>query len=161
MKILFYLTALVTLTNFSMSQPKTEIAKTEMEKLSWIFDRWVSKDADAETTSYEHWEKVSEDLFTGGSETIKNGDTLFSEKLKVEKTGNDIHYIADVKHNAAPVKFKLTSVSDTEAVFENPNHDFPQKIIYKLENGTLHASIEGPGKSGAWKKIDFYMNKMR
>jgi hypothetical protein len=132
---------------------------SDFEKLSWIVDRWVS--TDGESTTYEHWEKTSNTLLTGGSETVKNGDTLFAEKLKIELTGENIYYIADVKHNPAPVRFKLTSITDTEAVFENPEHDFPQKITYKNTGGVLHASIEGPGKDKNWKKIDFIMNKMR
>ena len=61
----------------------------------------------------------------------------------------------------APVKFLLTGVSDTSAVFENPEHNFPKKITYLLEDGNLHAYIEGHGKDGNTKKIDFYFNKMR
>jgi len=133
--------------------------QTDFDKLSWIIDRWVS--TDGESTSYEHWEKISDSLFAGGSETVKNGDTVFNEKLKLIKEGDEIFYVADVKHNPAPVKFKLTSISDNEAVFENPEHDFPQKITYKLIDGNLHAAIEGPGKKGEWRKVDFFMNRMR
>jgi hypothetical protein len=132
---------------------------TDMQKLSWIVDRWIA--TDGESKSYEHWEKTSETLFTGGSETIKSGDTVFSEKLKIELIDGNIYYIADVSHNPAPVKFKLTKLTDSEAVFENPEHDFPQKISYIQVDGNLHASIEGPGKDKKWKKIDFIMNKMR
>lgn len=132
---------------------------SDMQKLSWIIDRWVS--TQGESISYEHWEKTSETLFTGGSETIKNGDTIFAEKLKIELIEGNIYYIADVSHNPAHVKFKLTRLTDTEAVFENPEHDFPQKITYKHIEGSLHASIEGPGKDKQWKIIDFVMNKMR
>jgi len=151
MKLLLYLVIFI---NFSMAQNKPD-----MEKLSWIIDRWISNDG--ESTSYEHWEKQNKNLFIGGSETVKNGDTIFNEKLKIEKIGDDIFYIADVKHNPALVYFKMTTLSDDEAVFENPEHDFPQKIIYKHKDGNLHASIEGPGKNGVWKKIDFVMNRMR
>jgi len=28
-------------------------------------------------------------------------------------------------------------------VFENPEHDFPQRILYRLDGGMLHARIEG------------------
>ena len=129
-----------------------------MEKLLWIIDKWVS--SDGESKSYERWEKINDSLFEGCSETIKSGETIFSEKLKIQKTGNDIFYIADVSHNPEPVKFKLTSLDDIEAVFENPEHDFPKKITYKNENGSLHAWIEGPAKNGEWKKIDFFMNKI-
>ena len=132
---------------------------TDMQKLAWIVDHWIA--TDGESKSYEHWEKTNETLFTGGSETIKNGDTVFSEKLKIELIDGNIYYIADVSHNPAPVKFKLTKLTDSEAVFENPEHDFPKKISYKQVDGNLHASIEGPGKDKQWKKIDFVMNKMR
>lgn len=133
--------------------------ENDMKKLEWIVENWVS--ADSELRSYERWEKSSDGLFTGSSQTIKNGDTIFSESLNIERTEDGIFYIADVKHNPAPVKFKLTEISESKAVFENPGHDFPQKISYELTEGNLHAWIEGPGKDGKWKKIDFLMTKMR
>jgi len=133
--------------------------KTDMQKLLWIADSWVS--ASGETTSYEEWKVINNDLYEGGSKTIKEGKTIFSETLKIENIAEGIFYVADVAHNPAPVKFKLTSVSDTSAVFENPQHDFPQRITYLLEEGNLHAIIEGPGKDGKIKKVDFYMQKMR
>jgi hypothetical protein len=151
-KKIFLFAALLILVNMSNAQ-------NDMGKLSWIVDRWVS--TDGESTSYEHWEKTSENLFTGGSETVKNGDTVFAEKLKIELIDGSIYYIADVSHNPAPVKFKLTHLAENEAVFENPLHDFPQKISYKQIDGDLHASIEGPAKDNKWRKIDFKMNKMR
>ncbi|HRJ85796.1 MAG TPA: DUF6265 family protein [Ignavibacteria bacterium] len=149
-----YLTIIVILCFHLMAQEKTE-----MQKLLWIADSWVS--ASGETTSYEEWKVISDDLFEGGSKTVKDGRTIFSEKLKIENTAEGIYYVADVSHNPEPVKFKLTAVSDTSAVFENPLHDFPQKITYLLEEGNLHAIIEGPGKDGKTKKVDFYMQKMR
>src|SRR4030095_8398332 len=153
MKILIYL-ALFGINLSVMAQNNNR-----MEKLSWIIDRWVS--SDGVTKSYEYWEKISEDLLIGASQTVKDGDTIFSEELKIEKTGGDIFYIADVRHNPEPVKFKLTSLRDTEAVFENPQHDFPKKITYMQEEGNLHAFIEGPAKDGKWKKVDFIMSRMR
>jgi hypothetical protein len=157
MKVLFYIALFVIFINFSAGMAQNN---PEMEKLSWIIDRWVSA-SEGDTRSYEHWEKINDGLFAGGSETLKNGDTIFAEKLKIEKIGDDIFYIADVKHNPAPVMFKMTWLNDNEAVFENPEHDFPQKISYKLEEGILHAAIEGPGKKGEWRKVDFVMNRMR
>ena len=131
----------------------------DMDKLAWIIDNWVSGEGGSK--SYEHWKKINETLYEGSSETIKNGDTIFNEKLKIQKTGDEIFYIADVKHNPQPVYFKLVSVSENEAVFENMEHDFPKRVTYKNESGNLHAWIEGPGKNGDWKKVDFFMSKMR
>lgn len=142
-----------------MSKTAFSQNNADMQKLLWIVDKWVSQSETS--TSYEHWEKTNETLYTGGSETIKNGDTVFAEKLKIELIEGKVYYIADVAHNPAPVKFLLTEVNENSAIFENPEHDFPQKITYINENGILHAVIEGPGKDGKTKKVDFFMQKMR
>ncbi len=134
--------------------------KTPMRKLLWIVDSWVSADG-GDSRSYEEWKVTGDNLYEGSSKTIKNGEVVFRESLKIENTPDGICYIADVPHNPAPVKFLLTGVSDSSAVFENPEHNFPKKITYLLEDGNLHAFIEGPGKDGKTKKIDFYFNKMR
>jgi len=56
---------------------------------------------------------------------------------------------------AKPVVFKLTKNSDNEAVFENLQHDFPQRIIYRRESAdALFARVEGSEK-GVNKAIDF------
>jgi hypothetical protein len=130
-----------------------------MKKLEWIADKWITKDNESETI--ESWEIINDSLFEGKSATIRNGKEVFSEKLKIEKRGADIFYVADVAHNPAPVSFRLVTLSDTAAVFENMEHDFPKRITYQNENGSLHAWIEGPAKDGAWKKIDFFMQNMR
>ncbi|KXK42791.1 MAG: hypothetical protein UZ05_CHB002002905 [Chlorobi bacterium OLB5] len=137
-----------------MSKTAFSQNNADMQKLLWIVDKWVSQSETS--TSYEHWEKTNETLYTGGSETIKNGDTVFAEKLKIELIEGKVYYIADVAHNPAPVKFLLTEVNENSAIFENPEHDFPQKITYINENGILHAVIEGPGKDGKTKKSGFF-----
>ena len=51
--------------------------------------------------------------------------------------------------------WSTTLVSEREAVFENPNHDFPKRIIYRLETGGgLWARVEGDG-SEKEKPLDF------
>lgn len=154
-RIIQYLILILFFTTMAESQEKTT-----MQKLLWIVDSWVSPDG-GDSRSYEEWKVTGENLYEGSSRTIKNGEVVFRESLKIEKTPEGIYYIADVPHNTAPVKFLLTGISDTSAVFENPEHNFPKKITYLQVEGNLHAFIEGPGKDGKMKKIDFYFNKMR
>jgi hypothetical protein len=53
------------------------------------------------------------------------------------------------------------TVANGKAVFENPQHDFPQRIIYRLEkDGSLAAAIEGMSK-GKLKRIDFPMKRAK
>ncbi len=55
--------------------------------------------------------------------------------------------------------FPLLRLGQTEAVFENPQHDYPQRIVYQLEGGTrLRARIEGMHR-GAPRVIEFPMSR--
>ena len=42
------------------------------------------------------------------------------------------------------MKFKLKEMGDKRVVFENPTHDFPQRVMYWIEpDGVMIARIEG------------------
>lgn len=46
---------------------------------------------------------------------------------------------------APPTPFRAVVLEEGRAVFENPAHDFPQRILYwAAGRDTLHARIEGP-----------------
>jgi hypothetical protein len=49
-------------------------------------------------------------------------------------------------HNLRPISFKLVKLTGTVAVFENLEHDFPQRIEYSLEGDQLTGRIEGDKK---------------
>ena len=58
-----------------------------------------------------------------------------------------------------PTRFTLVESSARRAVFANPAHDFPQRILYWLDDaGALHARVEGPkggktvGMEWTWRK---------
>ncbi len=46
--------------------------------------------------------------------------------------------------------------TDTEVVFENKEHDFPQVIGYRLNpDGSLLAWIEGPRSDGTTRRVEY------
>lgn len=56
-------------------------------------------------------------------------------------------------------RFKMTAIGPLEVVFENPEHDFPQRIAYRLiEDGKLLGRIEGT-VNGEAKAGDFAMTR--
>lgn len=115
------------------------------EKANVRFDfmegRWKQKEQQGE--SFEVWTREGKD-WEGAAWTLNPaGDTVFKEKLRVAQEGGEYFYIADVEQNAQPVAFKLTRWEPTRALFENPEHDFPQTILYRRSGDTLHARIEG------------------
>jgi hypothetical protein len=78
---------------------------------------------------------------------LKGTDTVFTEKLQLIIKDNSVFYVADVPGNNGLVYFKLTTVTDTSFVCENPAHDFPKKIAYTLTRGKLNATVSGNGKA--------------
>lgn len=116
----------------------------KIEDLSWISGDWET--APGRMQIDEHWTKVAGASLIGMSRTVAGGRTVFFEYLRIESRGADIFYVAHPKARTPGTDFKLTRLTPQEAVFENPSHDFPKRIIYrKNADGSLTARIEGDG----------------
>ena len=156
----FFILILLSFLNYMAFSQDKSIDTNSFEKLSWIVDRWISPSG--ESITYENWVKLDDTTFSGESHTTKNGDTVFTEQLKIEKIGDEIYYTAVVKHNPGPVHFKLVELQANKAVFENPKHDFPNRIIYMLkDDGTLYARIEGKNNKGKDVAAEFFYTRAR
>jgi hypothetical protein len=114
-------------------------------------------------TLYESWQQINDSSLKGRSYRLINSiDTLLIEEVELVKRGNEVLYIPVVvgQNNMHPVVFKLTKTSTDTFSFDNPEHDYPQRVIYELpNNGTLHARIEGMDK-GNYRKTDFFYKKL-
>jgi hypothetical protein len=133
-------------------------APDPVARLAWMQGCWVATDG-AEAGSGEHWMAAAGGTVIGSSRTIRNGKTEAWEFLQIrEVEPGKLGYIA-MPSGRAPTTFALLRESDTEWVFENLAHDFPQRIIYRREGDKLlHARIEGMSK-GKLKGIDFPMKR--
>ena len=70
------------------------------------------------------------------------------ESLRLVEMSGEVFYVAKVGHNDLPIAFKLTSGSDDRAVFENPQHDFPKRLEYRLTEGRLVVTVSDGGTRG-------------
>jgi hypothetical protein len=122
-------------------------APAKFKKLHWLAGRWESTANKPGQTGSETWSAISAGKMSGLGATLKGKDTVFVEHLMLEIKGDDIFYNAQVTRSAKPVLFKLTSITDDSFVCENPQHDFPKKITYKLTGNRIYATISGNGKT--------------
>lgn len=118
----------------------------------WLIGTWSEAAGDRITT--ETWVRIDDQTLSAEGKTVKSGKTVFEEKLTIQITNEGIYYIADVAHNSEPVWFKLTLFSSGEAVFENRQHDFPQKLHYKLLGDAMYVEIEGLNKDGKTETVN-------
>ena len=131
----------------SFSQEVAKRARDDFKKLSWLEGTWQRTNSRAGQSGYERWFRSSPYELQGYGITYQGTDTLFVEKLLIVINEDRIYYIADVPENKQPVYFKLSELTKTGFVFENPDHDFPKKIVYQLEGDLLKATVSGNNKS--------------
>lgn len=111
--------------------------------ISWISGDWQTAPG-GKAQIEEHWTRVAGATMMGMSRTLAGEKTVEFEYLRIEQRADGIFYVAHPKARCPGTDFKLTRASATEAVFENPHHDFPKRIIYrKTADDSLTASIDG------------------
>jgi len=143
------LASLILLTSFSVENPT-------LADLSWMSGDWQTA-AGGRRQIEEHWTAAAGGSMMGVSRTVAGDKTVEFEYLRIEQREDGIYYVAHPKARCPGTDFKLTRASATEAVFENPQHDFPKRIIYRKTDDGLTASIDaGEGSKG----MSFVFKKM-
>ena len=133
---------------------KAQGEKPTLNDLSWLSGCWDN--GDSLRRYEEQWMKPSGTSLLGMSRTVAKGKTVAYEFLQIRQEKNgDIFYVANPSGQEQGF-FKLVKFGSGELVFENPDHDFPQRIIYRLNGDSLVARIEGTSK-GKQKSSDFPM----
>lgn len=112
---------------------------------------------------YEEWQVKSDNKLTGRSYRINNTDTMIMERIELFAEGNAIVYspVVTNQNNGQAVHFKLISNADNRYVFENKEHDYPQRVIYHLvSKDAVHARIEGT-RNGQERGSDFRYSRVK
>ncbi|EAP87487.1 hypothetical protein CA2559_01990 [Croceibacter atlanticus HTCC2559] len=96
---------------------------------------------------YETWKPSDANILIGEAYTVKeNGSKKIAERLAIRKVKKDIVYSAMVPNQNAgkAIDFVLNQIDENTYSFENPNHDFPKKIIYKkVSDSELFVVVQG------------------
>ena len=122
--------------------------------LAWMSGDWQT-DPTGRAVSEEHWTHPAGGSMIGMSRTLVGGRTAAFEFLRIEERAEAIFYVASPKGRCPATDFKLTRLSGQELVFENPQHDFPKRIIYrKNSEGGLTAIVDA-GEGTKAEKFDF------
>lgn len=111
---------------------------------NWLLGNWENKSVEGNLT--ESWKKANDSTFQAASYFIKEKDTLHFETIILEQKGEKVTYYATVQgqNEGKPIAFKLKTASEKELLFENLQHDYPQKINYtSITADSLVVKISG------------------
>ncbi len=130
-------------------------AKAAIGDLAWLAGAWVgTRGASGKTSIEERWSPPKGGAMLAVSRTVSGDKMSAFEFLRIVERDRGLVYIAQPGGGAA-TEFVLTESGAKRAVFENPRHDYPKRIVYELlDDGALRATI-GQTKGGTPRRFDF------
>ena len=133
--------------------PMPTPVKATINDLSWISGNWAGTRSTGSTFE-ERWSPPKGGAMLATSRSVNARGQMFAfEYLRIMEKEGGLVYVAQPNGGTA-TEFVMTEFSSKKAVFENPRHDFPKKIVYELTDGGLTATI-GYIKGGTPRKFEF------
>lgn len=118
----------------------------QIADLAWMEGHWVGSDGALQME--EIWTSAAGGALVGLHKDVATRGGIARmvsfEFLRIEGGPEGIAYVAQ-PGGQRPTRFALVEQAGRRVVFANPAHDFPQRILYWLDDaGALHARVEGP-----------------
>lgn len=115
----------------------------KIKDVAWMAGDWQTPPGGRRQVD-EHWTAPAGGAMMGVSRTVTGDKMTEFEYLRIVERADGVFYIAHPNARTPGTEFKLTKATADQAIFENPQHDFPKRILYeKNPDGSLTASIDG------------------
>lgn len=105
----------------------------------------------------ERWHIINDSVALGKSFFVQNQkDSALQETIELVQKKGVWYYIPTAinQNEGKPIAFVIIFSKGKEFIAINKEHDFPQRIAYRLVGNNLYASIEGE-KNGKYSKRNF------
>lgn len=131
-----------------------EPAKAAIGDLSWLAGAWVGTRSSGSSVE-ERWSPPLGGAMLAVSRSVNTSGKMSAfEYLRIVERDGGLVYTAQ-PGGKTPTEFVLTELTTTRAVFDNPRHDYPKRIVYELSaEGGLSATI-GYLKGGTPRRFEF------
>lgn len=126
-------------------------APVGIDRVAWMQGCW--RLTAGSRTVEEQWTAPRGGTMLGTSRTVVDGQLTEYEFVVLRERGEALVYQAHPSGQLAG-EFPLASVDGMSVLFENPQHDFPQRIGYRRDGARLTAWIEGT-MGGRSRRVEF------
>jgi len=105
-----------------------------IHSFDWLNGTWEMPNPNG-SYRLETWEEKDRTMMIGTGLKLVGSDTTLLESIQLYTDRKQIWYVPTVvnQKNGTPVAFKMVSSTNNHFVFENPLHDFPQRIVYHFK----------------------------
>jgi outer membrane lipoprotein-sorting protein len=107
----------------------------------------------------ENWRTINDSLLQGEGFSLNGADTAFYESLSILKEEDSVYYRVFIGDEKMHVDFLLVHASKKSWTFINPENEFPEKIVYKIQKDSLLTVTISDMKVN--KKQLFYLKKIK
>lgn len=107
----------------------------------WMAGSWTTTTAADEWTE-EWWTPPRAGIMLGASRSGKSEALGFFEHMRIIRQGDGLAFCA-MPQGKSSTCFKAVAADATSVTFENPTHDFPKRIAYRLDGEQLIGEISG------------------
>lgn len=128
-------------------------ATQEIADSAWLAGSWVErKDG---TVTEEIWLPPGGGMMVAINRTVEPGKRTTFELLRIElRDGRPVYFASP--GGQSPTEFKSTEATAARVVFENPAHDFPQRVLYwhggkDILFARIEGKIQGKDRSRQWR----------
>jgi hypothetical protein len=133
----------------SLSRP---IVRSAPSLPSWLAGCWERRTA--RQLVEEHWMVPRGGTMLGLGRTTRGDSLVEFEHTRIYRRGDRLVYAANPS-GQTPAEFESIHTSDSAVIFENKQHDFPQRVIYRRRGAdSLLARVEGT-MGGQVRGVDF------
>ena len=122
-----------------------------IERLAWLQGCWSVKTGEREVEEY--WMAPKGTSMLGIGRTTRGGVLADYEMTLIRQAEDHLVYEAHPSNQPMALFYSI-DVSPSRIVFENPKHDFPQRIGYERKVNALLAWIEGT-QNGKVRRVEF------
>lgn len=106
----------------------------------WMSGSWSATVKGVEME--EHWTTPKGGVMVSMHRDIRPDGKAWIEFARIQQQGDEVVFFAQ-PGGKPPTPFKMVEAASKRIVFENREHDYPQRIVYWLgENGALCAATE-------------------
>jgi hypothetical protein len=117
------------------------LAANRIQDLDWMTGHWTGTYNGLPMEA--HYSNSAGGMILGMTKIANGEKSEFFEFEQVAQEGDSL-ILRPMPFAKKGVEFPLKELNGTRAVFENPTHEFPTRIIYELKaTGELLARIEG------------------
>ena len=141
-----YVIAVCVALQAAAAQPAVRI-----ERVAWLTGCWEHRSG--QRIVEEHWMPPRGHTMLSAGRTVQGEKLVEFEMVVIREQDGRLAYESHPS-GQPPAVFLSRTVADSEVVFENLQHDFPQRIGYKRDGDSLSAWIEGP-RNGQTQRLEF------